>query len=285
MSIAAIGGTGTVGSEVVRRLSDRGAPVRVLTRSPDEREGPDGVEYVAGDLEEKETLSPFMDGAETLYLLTPLHPDERELGRRAVEAAVEADVGYVVFHTVHRVHEIPEAPHFHSKIEIQKDLDDSGIPHALVMPNNYFQNDLWFREPIVEHGVYPQPIGSAGLSRVDVGDIAEITVNALLDRSHAGSEIPAVGPDVLTAEACADILSRHLGRDVAYAGSDLDAWAQQAREMLPDWMVEDFRIMYAHFQTRGLAATPRELELQAEVLGREPRSYDDFAAELAERWG
>ena len=54
--------------------------------------------------------------------------------------------------------------------------------------------------------------------------------------------------------------------------------------MLPDWMVFDFRHMYAHFQQEGLKATPEALERQTKLIGHAPRSFAAFAAETAAAW-
>jgi hypothetical protein len=45
-------------------------------------------------------------------------------------------------------------------------------------------------------------------------------------------------------------------------------------------MVDDMVIMYDYFQQHGLAATNKELATLTDVLGRAPRSYDAFVAEV-----
>lgn len=42
--------------------------------------------------------------------------------------------------------------------------------------------------------------------------------------------------------------------------------------------------MYKHFQTKGLLATPEHLAETKQILGREPRSLDTFAAEVTTAW-
>ena len=49
VKILVIGGTGHVGSEVVKELKKRNADVRLLVRKPDV-ESPPGIETVIGDL-------------------------------------------------------------------------------------------------------------------------------------------------------------------------------------------------------------------------------------------
>jgi uncharacterized protein YbjT (DUF2867 family) len=281
VKILVIGGTGTVGVRVVDALLRRGADVRVLSRSPGDRPG---VEYVAGNLAAPETLAPALEGVAKVFLLTPLAENETELGLVAVAAAEEAGVRHIVFHSIHRVEEGPHIPHFKSKIRITEGLKASGIPYTLLLPNSFHQNDAWLQEPIARFGVYPQPIGGVGLSLVDVRDIAEVAAIALLEDGHEGKKYAVAGPDILTGEDCAAIWSRHMGREIRYGGDDLEAWAEQAKAMMPDWMVHDLSVMFAHFQEHGLRATDEELAELEGLLGRPPLSYDSFVAELASEW-
>ena len=109
--------------------------------------------------------------------------------------------------------------------------------------NNFFQNDYQLKDALLTHGIYPQPLGEVGLSRVDVRDIAEAAAIALTESGHAGETYNLVGPDVLTGRGTAEIWSRALGRPIAYGGDDLDAWEKQVLAFLPPWMAFDFRLM------------------------------------------
>jgi uncharacterized protein YbjT (DUF2867 family) len=285
MSTLVIGGTGTVGGNVVRRLVERGETPRVMTRSPEKFASlPAGCELVVGDLTRSEALTNAFAGVERLVLITALSPTEAVEGSAAVAAAQKAGVGLLVFLSVHNVESCPLAPHFKSKIDIEKKIEASGIPFTVVMPNNFFQNDLMFQQALLEYGVYPQPLGSLGTSRVDVRDIAEAIVTALSEAGHAGHRYPLVGPDVMTGSATAAIWARHLGREVRYGGDDLEAWAAQSRAYLPEWLIEDLVIMYGHFQKNGLVASAADFERQALILGHPPRRFEDFVAETSAAW-
>ena len=136
----------------------------------------------------------------------------------------------------------------------------------------------------MQHGVYPQPIGGKGLNRVDARDIAECAVNALMKPGHEGRVYPVHGPDALTGEDAAKVYSRHLGKEVRYAGDDLDAWAEQVKYLLPEFLVPELRIMYQFFQKFGATAAAADLERQQRILGRKPRSFDDFVKETITQW-
>ncbi len=285
MPILVTGGTGTVGSEVVRQLIARGEDVRVLVRSEEKAKGlPKPAHGVVGNLDDRASLDRAMKGVDKVFLLTPISETEGQEGIRAVEAAKAAGVRHIVFMSVHDVEKCPQAPHFQSKIEIQAAIEKSGIPYTFIMPNNFYQNDVWFRQAMLDYGVYPQPFGDLGLSRVDSRDIAEAVANALTQTGHAGKRYALVGPDALTGSQTASIWGQALGKEIHYGGNDLDAWEKQAKQGLPGWMVDDFRIMYDFFQRQGLAATIDDLTQTRKILGREPRKFEDYARENARAW-
>ena len=285
MTTLVTGGTGTVGSQVVARLTARGEEARVLTRSPEKAAAlPDGVSAAVGALAEPSSLDAAFDGVDRLFLLTPLAQDEADQGLAGIEAARKAGVERIIFLSVHHADEAPQVPHFASKVEIARGLERSGIPYTVLEPNSFYQNDLWLQQALMELGVYPNPLGSVGLHRVDVRDIADAAVAALTEDGHAGEHYPVVGPDRCTGEGSAQAWSAALGSGVIYAGDDLDAWALAASAMMPEWLVTDLRTMFAHFQERGLLASSDDFARQRRLLGRDPIPFGAFAAEVAAMW-
>jgi uncharacterized protein YbjT (DUF2867 family) len=202
----------------------------------------------------------------------------------AVNGARMAGAKKLVFLSIHRLDEAPHLPHFGAKIPIEAAVKASGIPFTILRPNNFYQNDLWYKDAMLGHGVYPQPFGDAGLSRVDVRDIAEVAALALTSDAAKNETVNLVGPDLLTATGTAATWGGVLGRKIAYGGNDLDAWEKASLAYLPAFAVFDFRLMYQFFQEKGLKATPADLERLTALLGRAPRRFDEFAAETARAW-
>jgi uncharacterized protein YbjT (DUF2867 family) len=118
------------------------------------------------------------------------------------------------------------------------------------------------------------------MHRVDVRDIAEAAAIALTQAGHSGKTYAVVGPRAWTGAEICEMLTRHLGKPVLYAGDDLKAWAAQVRAFMPGWLVRDLEIMFQHFLNAGLLATQAEIDELTAVLGHAPRSYDDFIKEV-----
>lgn len=283
MKALVLGGTGTVGSQVARELLARGAEVSVLTRDS-KKSLPPGAKPVVGDLLDPGTIRTAFPGHDAVFLLTALSAGECHEGLMAVNGCRLGGVKKIVFLSVHRVDEAPHLPHFGAKLPIEAAIKASGIPWTILRPNNFYQNDYWYRDAMLAHDVYPQPFGDAGLSRVDVRDIAEAAAIALSSDAAVGETVNLVGPELCTATSTAATWGGVLGRKIAYGGNDLDAWEKQSLAYLPAFAAFDFRLMYAFFQEKGLKATPADVARLTALLGHSPRRFDDFAAETARSW-
>jgi uncharacterized protein YbjT (DUF2867 family) len=285
MNILVIGGTGLVGGHVVQGLVAKGEQVHVLTRSADKADGfPLGASGIIGDLHKPETLRWAMRGIDRVFLITPLSSTETEEGLAVVAAANRAGVRHLVYLSVYHVEQAPHIPHFKSKMEIQRALRDSGMAFTVIMANNFFQNDLVYRESILKEGIYPQPIGDIGLNRVDVRDIADAVVATLTQTGHEFHCYPLIGAEVLSGQDVAETYSRALGRNVRYGGDNLDVWGDKARHTLPNWLVQDLKLMYEFFQRQGLRASEEDFALQAKVLGHIPRCFHTFVRKTVAAW-
>ena len=285
MNILVTGGTGTVGSQVVRELLTRGAQVQVLTRDPAKAAKlPAGVKAVTGDLSKVETIRRVFKGVDGVFLINTVSPTEVHEGLLSVCALRDENVKRLVYVSVQHADGAPWLPHFGGKVGIEQAALKSGVPATILRPNNFYQNDYWYKDVLLQHGVYPQPLGDVGLHRVDVRDIAEAAAITLTTSGHEGQTYDIVGPEAHTGESTAQTWARALGRPIVYGGNDLDAWETQTLQFMPDWAVYDYRQMYAFFQAKGLKASPEAIERQTRLLGHAPRSFGAFVSETAAAW-
>jgi uncharacterized protein YbjT (DUF2867 family) len=285
MNVLVTGGTGTVGSQVVQQLIARGVNVTVLTRDAAKaRALPGSAGAVEGNLAEPATVRRVFEGMDAVFLVNSVSRTEAHEGLLSLCGMRLAGVKRVVYVSVQDADRAAWLPHFGSKAGVERALEHGGIPFTILRPNNFFQNDYALKDAILKWGVYPQPLGSAGLSRVDVRDIAEAAAVALTSGTHDGETYDLVGPDVVTGESTAAAWSQALGKPIRYGGDDLDAWEQQMLQFMPDWMVFDFKEMFRFFQEHGLKAAPGAIDRQTRLVGHAPRSFDAFAKETAAAW-
>ena len=283
MKILLTGGTGRVGSEVVKELRKRDVAIRVLVR----KEGtplPEGVEAAVGDLLDPVSVQKALDGVDKLYLLNAVTPDELTQGLIAYDLAKKSKLSHIVYHSVFRVEHFKDVPHFASKLAIESALRQFDLPFTIIRPNYFFQNDASLKDALTGGGVYPMPLGPEGISAVDIRDIAEATAAALTEDGHHGKTYNLNGPDVLSGPKIASIWSAAVGRSIRYAGHDMDAFEKQTRERGPSWSAFDIRMMFQGYLERGFVAEKGDLETLTSLLGHAPRSYEDFARETVLEW-
>jgi uncharacterized protein YbjT (DUF2867 family) len=289
MTILVTGGTGKVGSQVLSRLDGSGASVRALTRSPEKAKFPKGVNVVKGDLLDVDSMRAALDGVSTLFLLVPNDADELTQAINTLSIAREAGVKGIVYLSVVRSTEFTDVPHFTAKHAVERMIEQLDLPATILRPSYFFQNDALFKDALLGAGVYPSPVGLKGVSMVDVGDIAAAAAIELLRRERSDQALPRKvvelsGPDALTGPALAEIWSGILGRSVRYGGDDLGAFEKQIRAFAPGWMAFDMRAMFRRYQEDGAVASNADVGQLTALLGRRPRSYREFAMEIARSW-
>ncbi len=286
MKILAIGGTGKVGSAVVKELVRHKADVRILVRKRDAASFlPKAVELAEGNLLDPPAVEKALDGVEKLYLLNAVLPDELTQGLVAYGLAKKRKIRHIVYHSVFRAEHFKDVPHFASKLAIESAIREFDVPFTIIRPNYFFQNDESVKDLLIQSGIYPMPLGTAGVSAVDVRDIAEASAMALTGSGHEGKTYNLNGPDPLSGPMAAQIWSGVLEREVRYGGNDMDAFEEQMRKSAPSWSAFDMRMMFQGYLERGFVAEAADISNLAALLGHAPRRYADFAQETAEVWG
>ena len=283
MKILVIGGTGHVGSEVVKELQKRKADIRLLVRKDDISISP-GVEKAVGDLLDPVSVQKAMEGVDKLYLLNAVLPDELTQGLIAYDLAKKLKLSHVVYHSVFRVEHFKDVPHFASKLAIENALKEFDVPFTILRPNYFSQNDATLKEPLTKAGIYPVPLGDVGVSVVDVRDIAEAAAIVLTSGEHSGKTYNLNGPEVVSGPKAASIWGEVLGKKIQYTGHNMDAFEEQMRKKAPSWSAFDIRMMFEGYLERGFVAEDGDLETLTKILGHAPRRYEDFARETFLQW-
>ena len=296
--ILVIGATGTVGREVVRVLTARGADVALLLRPrPRARALPAGVHTFLGDLADAKAVRDAVAASRAVFFVNPHEPDE-EIYAEHVLAACERAGKPLVFLGVHvdarwgwtrallRAAYGTLFPHYARRFRIGERVFTAATKTQLLLASAFFQNDEVFRADILD-GRYTQPLGEKGVTQVDVRDIAEVAATLLLDPSHPAGCFPITGPEAVSGPQAAAIWAEALGRPVEYAGHHRDAWRNAIRTNLDGHKREDWLKTYEALAKTSGEPKSAELARTTELLGRAPRTYrayvSDLVASLTER--
>jgi uncharacterized protein YbjT (DUF2867 family) len=286
MTILVIGATGRVGRHVVDQLVNRGIAVRVLTRDPSKADVPAGVEVVQGDLLDIDALREAFTGVDAFFLLNAVTGDEFTQALIALNIAREMGVDRLVYLSVIHADRFVNVPHFAVKFGAERMLEQMGFGATILRPSYFIDNDLTIKDVIVNHGVYPMPIGSKGVAMVDARDIGEVAAIELIRREQAQGKLPIetinlVGPDTLTGPGVATIWSDVLGRPVAYGGDDPTGFEQNLATFMPRWMAYEMRLMAERFVSDGMIPEDDDVARLTRMLGRPLHPYRDFATQIA----
>ncbi|PIK73623.1 NmrA family transcriptional regulator, partial [Methylobacterium frigidaeris] len=165
-------------------------------------------------------------------------------------------------------------------------IEAMGFEATILRPAYFMSNEMTVKDVVLQHGVYPMPIGARGLAMVDARDLGEVAALELIRRERAVGLLPldrinVVGPETLTGEGVAAIWSEVLGRPVAYGGDDTAGFERNLRQFMPGWMAYDMRLMAERFLTDGMVPEAGDVERLTSLLGRPLRTYRALAAEIA----
>ena len=284
MSILVTGATGNIGSLVVQGLASAGAQVSAFVRTPGKQSFPASVKEVVGDLTDVPSLRAALSSVRTLFLLNAVTPDEVTQALVALNLAREAGIERVVYLSVIHADKFTNVPHFTGKHTVERMIESLDIPATILRPAYFMQNERSVQQVIQGYGVYPMPIGSAGVAMIDARDIADAAVAELLRRDREPGPSPRttldlVGPELLTGESVARIWSAALDREVIYGGDDAAAFEEQLAALGPSWLAYDMRLMMVGIQKFGMHGTDGTIDRLQAILGRPLRKYADFVKE------
>ena len=213
--ILVIGGTGTVGRQVVSQLSTKGAQVRVMARNPSAAQLPPQVQVVRGDLTFPQTLDACLDGIDTVFLVWTAPPAavapalERifKHARRIVYLSAPLKTPHPLFQQPNLLRTIGE--------QIERLIEASGLQWTFLRPGMFAANALsWWAPQIRAGDVVRWPYLAVPTAPIDPRDIAAVGVRALCEDGHAGAEYVLTGPQSLTQFEQVSTIGRVLGRSL-----------------------------------------------------------------------
>lgn len=281
--ILVTGATGTIGSDVVRQLSGRGAKVRALTRDPARATVPAGVEVVRGDYTDPASLEAALAGATAAFLLRPAGPDEGQDAALAA-AARAAGVERLVKLSAIATGDSASGPSAQWHGAGERAVRDSGLAWTVLRPSSFASNTLTWLPALRTGEPVPNMTGDGASGVIDPRDIAEVAVRALLDAGHAGRTYTLTGPEAITVPDQAAVLAEVLGRPVPTRDLSPDETRDFLREAwgMAGAQVDGVLTGLAFVRSGGNAVVTEDVR---EVLGRPARTYRAWAEDHRAAFG
>jgi uncharacterized protein YbjT (DUF2867 family) len=281
------GPTGMVSTALLSSLSGTSLKLRALLRDP-AKAGPlraKGVEIVAGDLDDPESLAPAFDGVTDLWLLNAVGPRQPENSMNALWAAKRAGVQRVL--RMSAIGAAHDAPSRNGRLHALSDAElmVSGLKYTILRPHFFTQNLFASAASISTQGAMYWDMGRGRLGMIDVRDIGDFAARVLESPpdAHHGKVFTLTGPASVSLEEAAAQLSQGLEKPVRYVPVPHAAARQSMLDLgMPSWLV-GMLIEYAtaYESDWGNFTTPHVPEL----LGRPARSVLDFARDHRAAFG
>ncbi|MGH8127641.1 MAG: SDR family oxidoreductase [Gammaproteobacteria bacterium] len=279
------GATGNNGAELVKLFAARNIPVRAMVRDASRAAAISfpGVEIVEGDFSAPETLGAALAGVERAFLLTPSSEQAEEQQIDFVDAARKSGVAHVVKLSQLGADANSSARFLRYHAAVEQFLQSSGMTYTFLRPNLYMQGLLNFKSTITAQNAFYAAAGDGRVSVIDVRDIAEVAFAALTQSGHEDKIYDLTGPQALTHAEMAEQLSTAIGRDVRFVDVSSEAMRKALLEVgLPAWQADGLVEEYALWSQDEAASISSDGET---VLGRELRSFSEFARDYASAFG
>jgi uncharacterized protein YbjT (DUF2867 family) len=284
MKILVTAAAGHQGKLLIPKLSAAGHRVRAARKSPGkeaELEALGAEEVVVGDLADVETYCQALDGCDAVYHIGPGGiAREKDSGLAMIEAASRCGTRHVVLSSV--LYSNVDMIQHRYKRDIEEKLAESGLNWTVLKPTNFMMTEVHI-DPVLKTGKFPEwrqtPPGWRE-NLIDVEDIAEVAAKVLCESErHYYANYDLCGPDRLTAEETARILSRLLGREIPvvyWAPDDLAAFFGGDTTPTPDskHQLDVFRSIARWYSEHEFVGNPNTLEW---LLGRRGTRFEQWA--------
>src|SRR3954465_8414263 len=237
-TILITGVTGHQGGAVAQALQDKGFHLRGLTRKPESAQAAalarHGVDVVKGDLDDEETLRRALAGAWGVFGVQNAGEAgvarEEEQGKRLAKLAREASVQHYVYTSVGSADKRTGVPHFDSKWRIEETVRALRFPSHVILRPVFFMDNL-LAPFSVQGSTLNWALGqSTKLPMIAVDDIGWFGARAFTDASGLNRREIDLAGDVRTMPEAAKILTKALGRPIAYAQTPIEQVRQYSQD-------------------------------------------------------
>ncbi|MET1413440.1 ergot alkaloid biosynthesis protein [Roseibium sp. HPY-6] len=272
--ILVTGGTGKTGRRVAAELQENRIVPRIATRNPTDKA------HQRFDWSDPKTFAEAFENVGAVYLVAPTDTvDSLTAMRPGLETALKAGVNRFVLLSASSLEEGgPMMGAVHSW------LGDNAPEWVVLRPTWFMQNfsELHHRGPIQDQSAIYTAAGHGRVGFIDAADIAACAAAMLTAPKVKNTDYILTGPEAVSYDDVAQILSQHLGREIVHHCLTVDELAERHRKNgLPD----DYAATLASMDDAIAAGS--EDRVTGSVLrltGRAPISMSEFVQKNLGAW-
>lgn len=277
------GATGSVGTQLIKILANSEVSFRALVRNNDQAslmQNLPQAEVAIGDLSDADSLNRALQGIEKAFLLTNSSEQSEQLQLNFVNAAHKAGVKHIIKLSQLAANEASPVRFLRYHAVVENKIKELGIDYTFLRANLFMQGLIAFQHFIKYDGKFYGSLGNAAVSAVDVRDIAAVGAKALTEPGHENKTYNITGPESITHNKMAEILSNVLEKEITYINlSPEQMQGALAAAGFPAWQIGGLMEDYAHY-ARGEAA--EVFSTVANITGRQATSFEQFARDYKE---
>ncbi len=269
------GATGRLGGRIARRLAAAGVAQRLLVRDLSRAPELPGVTAVQASFADAASVAAALTGVRTALMVSASEsPNRLEEHFSFIDGAVRAGVEHLVY-----ISFFGAAPDCTFTLGRDHYATEQRI-RAAGMRFTFLRDNLYadFMPAMVgEDGVIRGPAGQGRVSVVAQDDIADAATAVLLSPDeHAGATYGLTGPEALTLDEVASILTSVTGRAVSYHPETVEeAYVSRAVYDAPDWQVDAWVSTYTSIAAGEVADVTADI---ARLTGHPATSLAELLA-------
>lgn len=285
--ILVVGATGSLGTEICRRLAAAGKSIRAMVRKTSDPAKKEilrglGAELVEADLKDRPSLDRAFRGA-TAVITTPTAISSRQEGDTfetvdlrgqlsLVDAAKAAKVQHYVFISVSG--NLGSNPLLDAKRSVENHIRQSGLTYTILRPT--FFMEVWLGPHVgfdFQNGkVAIYGSGQNKISYISLHDVARFAVEALSNPAARNAVIELGGPEALRPVEVVSLFEEIAGR--SFEKQFVPEEALQARKAAADNPIEqtfaDLTLAAAYGDTIEMSETLKKFSVR-------PKSVREYA--------
>jgi NAD(P)H dehydrogenase (quinone) len=259
-STAVTGVTGQLGGRVARRLADAGVPQRLIARDPSRAPALDRAVPARAAYGDGETCRRVLRDIDTLFMVSASEsPHRLEEHRTFVDAATSAGVRHIVYTSFYGASPKATFTLARDHHATEEYIRASGLPYTFLRDNVYAD---FLPRLVADDGTIRGPAGDGQVAAVAQDDIADAATAVLRDPSaHVGATYDLTGPESLTFDDIAAIITDATGTKVTYHAETVDeAYASRSSYGAPPWQLDAWVSTYTAIAAGELATVTDAVE-------------------------